>query len=101
MSIIHAELVNGAARHIAGARACAHADARRDRFIDCAVSTLRALRGSLDLTSGDTMAASLDDLYEYMSAQLRKAQHQGCSAPLAEVSDLLNEIRMAWFAVPR
>ena len=98
---IHAELVLGAARHIACARACGPAGAQRNGFINGAVSQLHALRGSLDLTSGDTMAASLDDLYEYVAAQLRRAQHPGCGALLDEVSDLLNEIRMAWFALPR
>jgi flagellar protein FliS len=99
---LNAELAIGAARHIAYARACERDDgAERGRFINCAVSMLHALRADLDLASGDTMAANLDDLYEYMSAQLCAARNHGGSAPLDEVDDLLNEIRMAWFAVPQ
>jgi flagellar protein FliS len=95
---LDAELVAGAARHINQALACAGPDAtQRSRFIASAVSMLQALRGSLDLAGGDTMAAHLDDLCEYMSGQLCKARSEGATAPLDEVSDLLNEVRMAWF----
>ena len=92
---LDAELVLGAAQHVAQALACDVA--QRGRCITSAVCMLQALRGSLDLASGDTMAAHLDDLCEYMSGQLCRARSEGASAPLDAVSDLLNEVRMAWF----
>jgi len=96
---LDAELFAGAAQHILQALACTGPDgARRGRFIVGAICMLQAVRGSLDLASGDTMAAHLDDLCEYMSGQLCKARHEGASAPLDAVNDLLNEVRMAWFS---
>jgi len=96
---LDAQLFAGAAQHIARALACTGRDAaRRGGFIVDAVCMLQALRGTLDLASGDTMSAHLDDLCEYMCGRLCKARSEGASAPLDEVNDLLNEVRMAWFS---
>jgi flagellin-specific chaperone FliS len=103
MGGLDAELVLGAARHIAQARCrnASHVEPLRGHSINCALSMLQALRANLALASGDTMAANLDDICEYMTTQLRKARHPSLGdAPLDEVGELLNEICMAWFAVP-
>jgi flagellar secretion chaperone FliS len=54
------------------------------------------LRGDLALSAGDSYAANLDDVCDYVSRQLVTASGQARVAKLDEMSHLLREIRTAW-----
>jgi flagellar protein FliS len=54
------------------------------------------LRVSLDTTRGGAIAAQLFELYEYMGRRLLLASLRNDTAGLAEVSELLRELRSAW-----
>ena len=96
-------LMNGALDRIAQARGCIqHGDAQteKNRLLHSAVTIIEGLRSSLDLNAGGTIAANLDDLYEYMGRQLIKANLTNRVETLDEVAHLLGEIRNAWLALP-
>ncbi len=63
-------------------------------------STIEQLRGDLDLTSGDPLAAHFDDLYDYLGRQLRAAHVQSDPEILDGVVDLLREVRSARAVMP-
>jgi len=96
-------LMDGALDRIAKARGCIqhHALADKNRLLSSAVSIVEELRGSLDLKVGGTIAANLDDLYDYCCRQLIKANLQNHVPTLDEVTHLLGEIRSAWIALPQ
>ncbi|HEY8509941.1 MAG TPA: flagellar export chaperone FliS [Steroidobacteraceae bacterium] len=95
-------LMDGALDRIAQARGCLQhgAMSEKNRLISSAVQIVEELRASLDLNAGGTIAANLDDLYDYMGRQLLKANLTNRIETLDEVSHLLNEIRSAWIALP-
>ncbi|HEU4623161.1 MAG TPA: flagellar export chaperone FliS [Steroidobacteraceae bacterium] len=95
-------LMDGALERIARARGCIGngALAEKNQLLSSAVSIVDELRCSLDLEKGGTIAANLDDLYDYMCRQLMKANLTNRIETLDEVSHLLNEIRSAWIALP-
>jgi len=95
-------LMDGALERIAKARGCISNGARGEKaqLIHSAVNIVAELRGSLDLGAGGTIAANLDDLYEYMCRQLMKANASDRIETLDEVSHLLREIRSAWISLP-
>jgi flagellar protein FliS len=57
------------------------------------------LRASLDKSAGGEIAANLDALYEYMSKRLLVANLDNQPEMLAEVRNLLIDIRSAWVAI--
>jgi len=73
---------------------------RKNDLIHSSVSIIDELRASLDLVGGGTIAAHLDDLYDYMTRQLIRANLQDRPEILEEVAHLLAEIRTAWIALP-
>jgi flagellar protein FliS len=73
---------------------------RKNDLIHASVSIIEELRASLDLVAGGTIAAHLDDLYDYMTRQLVKANLQRRPEIVEEIRHLLNEIRSAWIALP-
>jgi flagellar protein FliS len=95
-------LMDGALERIARARGCIGngALAEKNQLLSSAVSIVDELRCSLDLEKGGTLAANLDDLYDYMCRQLVKANLSNRIETLDEVAHLLNEIRSAWIALP-
>lgn len=95
-------LMDGALDRLAQARGCLQhgAMSEKNRLISSAVQIVEELRASLDLNAGGTIAANLDDLYDYMGRQLLKANLTNRVETLDEVSHLLNEIRSAWIALP-
>jgi flagellar protein FliS len=95
-------LMDGALDRLAQARGCLQhgAISEKNRLISSAVQIVEELRASLDLNAGGTIAANLDDLYDYMGRQLLKANLTNRVETLDEVSHLLNEIRSAWIALP-
>jgi flagellar secretion chaperone FliS len=98
-------LMEGALERLAQARACIrHAvgveNNRQSDLLQAAILILDELRAGLDLQVGDTIAIHLDDLYDYMTRQLIKANLQQRPEIIDEVAHLLKEIRAAWIALP-
>ena len=95
-------LMDGALDRIAQARGAMQHGRGGDKngVLSTAISIVDELRGSLDLKAGGTIAANLDDLYDYICRQLLKANLGRNPAILDEVTHLLNEIRSAWIALP-
>ena len=95
-------LMDGALDRIAQARGCMEHGAAGDKnkLLSSATAILDELRFSLDLKAGGTIAANLDDLYDYLCRQLVKANLTNRTAILDEVTQLLNEIRSAWITLP-
>jgi flagellar protein FliS len=71
-----------------------------DRLLASAVMILGELRAALDLPRGGSVAASLDDLYDYMCRRLNAADLPHGFAALDEVSHLLHALRSAWAFMP-
>lgn len=96
-------LMDGALERIAQARGCIQhgATAEKNRLLHAAVAIIDELRASLDLQRGGTIAANLEDLYDYLCRQLVKANLQNRLETLDEVAHLLAEIRGAWHALPQ
>jgi flagellar protein FliS len=95
-------LMDGALERIAQARGCMQHGVAGDKnaLIASATAIIDELRCSLDLKAGGSIAANLDDLYDYLCRQLIKANVDNRIATLDEVTQLLNEIRNAWIALP-
>ncbi len=95
-------LMDGALERIARARGCIanNAVSEKNDLITSAIAILDELRVSLDLKAGGTIAANLDDLYDYMCRQLINANLNNRLETLDEVTHLLSEIRSAWIALP-
>ena len=94
-------LLDGALSRIAQARACNERAQRHDRnrHLERAVAMVGELRASLDLTQGP-LARNLDDLYEFVSRQLLLGQLPNDPQMLGGAASILQEIRMAWAALP-
>jgi flagellar protein FliS len=95
-------LLDGALERIAQAKGCLQHGTTGDKngLLSSAVSIVDELRCSLDLKSGGTIAANLEDLYDYICRQLVKANTSNRIGILDEVTHLLNEIRSAWITLP-
>jgi len=65
-------------------------------LLEAARRIVTQLRGGLDVLRGDSYAANLDDVCEYVARQLVAAKAQAGAATLDEASHLLREIRTAW-----
>ena len=72
----------------------------RQSQLRSAVMIISELRADLDLPRGGAIAASLDDLYDYMCRRLRAADLQNGIAALDEVSHLLDALQSAWNYMP-
>ena len=75
--------------------------ANKGSHISWAISIIDGLRSSLDLDAGGEIAHNLDDLYEYMTRRLLRANVENDPDILDEVSSLLNSIKEAWNALPQ
>ena len=98
-------LMDGALERLAQAQACIrHAvgveNNRQNDLLQAAIAILDELRTGLDLDGGGTTAVHLDDLYDYMTRQLLKANLQQRPEIVDEIAHLLKEIRAAWIALP-
>ena len=84
--------VADASRHMADGRI-----ADKGKAISKAISIIDGgLRASLDTTRGGAIAAQLFELYDYMGRRLLLASLRNDVAGLAEVAQLLRELRGAW-----
>lgn len=95
-------LMEGALDKVATAKGCIERNdlEGKSRQITWAMSIIGGLRSSLDMDAGGAIAVNLDDLYDYMTRRLVDASIQNDSAALAEVIDLMLEIKGAWDAMP-
>lgn len=64
-----------------------------------ALSILGALRETLDRSQGGSVAAHLDDFYQFLIRKLVRAGSATDTADLAECEDLLGQVREAWAAI--
>jgi flagellar protein FliS len=98
-------LMDAALERLAQARTCIRHSVgvennRQSELIQAAIAILDELRAGLDLEAGGTIAIHLDDLYDYMTRQLVKANLQQRPEIIDEIAHLLSEIRTAWIALP-
>ena len=95
-------LMEGALDKVATAKGCIERGdlEGKSQQITWAMSIINGLRTSLDMESGGSIAANLDDLYAYMTRRLIDASAQNEAEALVEVIDLLLEIKGAWDAMP-
>jgi flagellar protein FliS len=96
-------LLDGALDRIAAARGCMSNKALGDKsqLLSRALAIVEELRVSLDLSKGGPLAANLSDLYDYIGRQLTRANAENRVEILDEVTALLQEIRVAWIAIPQ
>ncbi len=94
-------LYDGALERIAMARGCMlnRQLAEKAQLLTRVIAIVGELRGSLDLVRGGTVAANLDDLYDYVTRRLIAANAGNDPQALDEVAGLLRELRDAWQAV--
>lgn len=74
-----------------------------NKLVADVVSIVEGLRECLDSDQGGDLATNLGDLYQYMVGRLLRANLdgvEGCGKVLAEVSDLLQDLRESWASIP-
>ncbi len=91
-------LYEGALRFLDVALAAIHRNdipARRDA-LDRVLAIVSELQSTLNVDRGGDLAASLDDLYGFMTRRLMDAAMKNDAAPLDEVRRLLETLRDGW-----
>ncbi len=72
---------------------------RKVEMVQKALAILDGLSASLDMEQGE-IARNLDELYAYMKQRLVDGNRGNRPEAFEEVISLLNEIRLAWDAIP-
>jgi flagellar protein FliS len=95
-------LMEGALDKVATAKGCIERGDLEEKShqLTWAMSIVNGLRSSLDMEAGGPIAANLDDLYTYMTRRMIDASVKNDAGALAEVIDLMLEIKGAWDAMP-
>lgn len=95
-------LMEGALDKIATAKGCIERGdlEGKSHQLTWAMSIVNGLRTSLDMEAGGPIAANLDDLYTYMTRRMIDASVENDAQILAEVIDLMLEVKGAWDAMP-
>lgn len=75
--------------------------AEKGGHISWAISIIDGLRASLDLKAGGEIAQNLDDLYDYMTRRLARANVENNSDILDEVASLMRSVKTAWDELPQ
>lgn len=70
--------------------------AGRSRSINRCINIISELQSCLDLKAGGEIASSLDRLYDYMKRSIFRANVEQSVQPLAEIENLLENLRSAW-----
>ena len=95
-------LMNGALEKIAIAKG--HMErgeiSQKGGHISWAISIIDGLRASLNLETGGEIAQNLDDLYDYLTRRLARANIENNPDILDEVASLLRSIKVAWDEIP-
>ena len=95
-------LMNGALEKIAFAKGFMERGniSEKGGHISWAISIVEGLRASLDLEKGGEIAQNLDDLYDYMTRRLARANVENNPDILDEVASLMSSVKNAWEHVP-
>ncbi len=95
-------LMEGALDKVATAKGCIERGdlEGKSHQLTWAMSIVNGLRTSLDMEAGGPIAANLEDLYTYMTRRMIDASVENDADALAEVIDLMLEIKGAWDAMP-
>ena len=95
-------LMEGALDKLATAKGCIERGdlEGKSRHVTWGISIVNGLRASLDLETGGSIAANLNDLYGYMTKRLFEATTSDDPEIVNEVISLLLEIKSAWDAMP-
>lgn len=64
-----------------------------------ALTILAGLRETLDMQQGGSVAAHLNDFYQYLMRRLVRAGSQAAADDLVDCEDLLSQVREAWVAI--
>ena len=96
-------LLTGALDRIASARGAIERGetARKGEMLSGAIAIVGGLRSSLDFEQGDDISRNLGDLYNYIEQILIEANLTSNAEKLLEASNLLDEIKGAWEAIPQ
>lgn len=89
------DALTDAERHIKGRDI-----AKKSEAISRATRIVIGLKGSLDFEKGGELARNLNDLYDYSTRQLLKANLRNDVTLVQEVKGLLGEINSAWKLLP-
>ncbi|SEG35024.1 flagellar export chaperone FliS [Vibrio hangzhouensis] len=65
-----------------------------------ALDIIIALRSCLSMDDGGDIAKNLDQLYEFMIAQITEANHENNPKPIDDVIEIIREIKSAWDQIP-
>ncbi len=95
-------LMDGALEKIATAKGLMARGERAGKGaqISWAISIIEGLRSSLDLAAGGELAQNLDDLYDYMTRRLARANMDDDTDILDEVASLMRSVKEAWDQIP-
>jgi len=93
-------LVDEALQCLGRARACIGGAADPARHLRSAVLRIRELPGALAGAADSALVANLADLSEYICRQLGRVGDPTDLSTLADMCDLLREIRCAWVTPP-
>ena len=96
-------LMNGALEKIAIAKGHMERNdiSQKGGNISWAISIIDGLRASLNLENGGEIAQNLDDLYDYMTRRLARANIENNPDILDEVSSLVRSLKSAWDELPQ
>ncbi len=73
--------------------------ARKGELIGKAAAIVGGLQGSLNDAEGGSLAANLDNLYDYIIRRLSQANHENNPEYLDECGRLLGELKSGWDAI--
>ena len=73
----------------------------KNKMINRVIGLIGELQNSLDMEKGGKISENLYGLYAYMISQVAKANIKNDTAPLAEVSTLIADIKSGWDAIPQ
>ena len=95
-------LLEGVLQRIAVATGAAHRGevAAKGQALTRAIDIIDSLRAMLDHERGGDISGNLEALYDYMVRRLVEANRSGDTGIMAEVSQLIMEIKSGWDSIP-
>ena len=95
-------MLSGALERVVSASGCMERNETSEagESIGKAISIVDSLRVSLDVEKGGDIAKNLGQLYDYIMRRLLEASVSQQPELLAEVANLLQEIKAAWDEIP-
>ena len=95
-------MLSGALERVVSASGCMERNETSEagESIGKAISIVDSLRVSLDVEKGGDIAKNLGQLYDYITRRLLEASVSQQPKLLAEVANLLQEIKAAWDEIP-